>query len=117
MLRLAKQVFDDCVDKSLRLQEERAARTGRGSEYYWYISAAVSLVRKQFKPSQAEVIHRQAIDRVAKLLHKVLSLQDDPDEETLATEVSHLLAAALAPEVDSIRLFLGNLTMLPCPST
>ncbi|KAH7074655.1 hypothetical protein BKA63DRAFT_414367 [Paraphoma chrysanthemicola] len=87
MLRLAKQVFEDCVDKSLRLQEERASRTGRGSEFYWYISAAVSLVRKQFQPSQTETMQRQAIDRVAKLLHKFLSLQDEPDEKTLATEV------------------------------
>ncbi|KAF2031397.1 hypothetical protein EK21DRAFT_63366 [Setomelanomma holmii] len=87
MLRLAKQVFDDCAEKSLRLQEERAARPGRGSEYYWYTSAAVSLVRKQFKPTQAELMQRQAIDRVAKLLYKVLSLQDDPTEETLATEI------------------------------
>jgi len=36
-----------------------------------------------------EEFTRQAIDRVAKLLYKHLSLHDEPSEETLATEVSY----------------------------
>jgi hypothetical protein len=60
-------------------------RPGRGSRYFWYVSAAVSLVNMHCEPAQAK---KQAIDRVAKLLYKTLSLQDEPDAETLATEVS-----------------------------
>jgi hypothetical protein len=88
MSRLAKLIYEESVEKSLRLQEERAMRPGRGSEYFWYVSAAVSLVGMQYDPSQSKVLQRQAVDRVAKLMYKMLSLQDDPSEETLATEVS-----------------------------
>jgi uncharacterized protein YcaQ len=94
--RIAKTIFDESVEKSLRLQEERVMRPGRGSEYFWYISAAISLVGIQFNPSQSDTLKRQAMDRVAKLLYRVLSLQDDPSDETLASEVSyHLLHAAI----------------------
>lgn len=89
MARMSKELFDNSQAKSLRLQEERAMRPGRGSEYYWYISAAVSLVQMQFTSSKADSIKDQAAERVAKLFHKVLSLHDDPTEETLATEVRH----------------------------
>jgi hypothetical protein len=88
MARMAKQIFDECHEKSLRLQEERAMRPGRGTEYFWYVSAAISLVGIQFQPAQTDLLKRQAVDRIAKLLYKVLSLQDDPTEETLANEVS-----------------------------
>jgi hypothetical protein len=95
MMRLAKLFFDDSMAHALLLQEERAMRPGRGSEYFWYVSAAVSLVGTQYKPSEAEDLTRQAVDRVAKLLYRVLSLQDDPSEESLATEV--LLEERRAP--------------------
>jgi hypothetical protein len=95
MMRLAKLFFDDSMEHALLLQEERAMRPGRGSEYFWYVSAAVSLVGTQYKPSEAEDLTRQAVDRVAKLLYRVLSLQDDPSEESLATEV--LLEERRAP--------------------
>ncbi|KAH5645189.1 hypothetical protein HBI51_111440 [Parastagonospora nodorum] len=85
--RLAKQIFDDNKEKALRLLEERAMRPGKGTEYFWYVSAAVSLVETQFQPSQSDSLKRQAADRVAKLLHKSLSVLDEPTEETLATEV------------------------------
>lgn len=88
MTRLAKQVFDDNKEKALRLLEERAMRPGKGTEYFWYVSAAVSLVDTQFQPSHSVTLKKQAADRVAKLLHKSLSLLDDPTEETLAIEVS-----------------------------
>ncbi|KAF2823880.1 hypothetical protein CC86DRAFT_395896 [Ophiobolus disseminans] len=87
MIRLAKLFFDDSVKQALILQEERAMRPGRGSEFFWYVSAAVSLTETQFRPSQADELTRQAVDRVSKLLYKILSLHDDPSEETLATEV------------------------------
>ncbi|KAH8724825.1 hypothetical protein GQ44DRAFT_750068 [Phaeosphaeriaceae sp. PMI808] len=98
MMRLAKQIFDESVDKAIHLQEERTMRPGRGSQYFWYLSAAVSLVGIQFKPSQSEALKRQAADRVAKLLHKVLALHDDPTTETLATEVSIFVAES--PAID-----------------
>jgi hypothetical protein len=85
--RLAKQVFDECQEKALSLQEERAMRPGRGMEYFWYVSAAIGLVSIEFQTAKSEILQRQASDRVAKLLYKVLALQDDPSEETLATEV------------------------------
>jgi hypothetical protein len=87
MMRLAKLSFDDCMGKSLFLQEERAMRPGRGSRYSWYLSAAMSLTATQLNPSDAKEYARQAGDRIAKMLHRVLSLYDDPSEETLATEV------------------------------
>jgi hypothetical protein len=64
-------------------------RTGRGSRYFWYVSAAVSLVDMHYEPTQAK---KQAVDRVAKLLYRTLSLLDEPSAETLATEVSLLCA-------------------------
>lgn len=89
MARMAKDIFDNSQAKSLRLQEERAMRPGRGSEFFWYISAAVSLVQMQFNAAaKAESIKEQAAERVARLFYKVLSLHDEPTEETLATEVS-----------------------------
>jgi hypothetical protein len=88
MMRLTKQIFDESQEKALRLQEERAMRPGRGTEYFWYVSASISLVSIQFQTTKSEVLKRQAANRVAKLLYRVLALQDDPSEETLATEVS-----------------------------
>ncbi|KAH7386989.1 hypothetical protein DE146DRAFT_748074 [Phaeosphaeria sp. MPI-PUGE-AT-0046c] len=87
MARMAKEIFDNSQTKSLRLQEERAMRPGRGSEFFWYISAAISLVQMQFTISKANSIKEQAAERVARLLYKVLSLHDDPTEETLANEI------------------------------
>ena len=88
MMRLAKQILDDIVENTLLLQEERAMRPGRGSEYFWYVSAAISLVAIQFDSSQSKLLEHRAVDRVAKLLYTVVSLQDEPSEKTLATEVS-----------------------------
>lgn len=89
MMRFAKQIFDDTYETALRLQEERAMRPGRGMEFFWYVSAAVSLVGIQFKTTKAGALKRQAVDRISKLLYRVLALQDEPTEETLATEVGH----------------------------
>jgi hypothetical protein len=104
MARMAKQFFDECHEKALRLQEERAIRPGRGSEYFWYVSAAVSLVGMQFQPAQSELLKRQAVDRIAKLLYKVLSLQDDPTEGTLATEVGSIFNTTPRSRSDETRL-------------
>jgi hypothetical protein len=104
MLCLAKQVFDDSQEKALRLQEERAMRPGRGNEYFWYVSAAVSLVGMQSHPAQSEKLKRLAGDRVAKLLYKELSLRDDPNDETLATEVSSYWSTPMTMWVDWNRL-------------
>jgi hypothetical protein len=48
----------------------------------------VGLVNLQLEPSHADAIKLQAIDRVSRLLYKMLSLQDDPTEQSLASEVS-----------------------------
>lgn len=87
MVLLAKGTFEDTSQKALRLQEIRPMQPGRGSEYLWYVSAAVSLVGLQIDPSKTETLKRQAVDRVSKLLYRVLSLHDEPDEWTLASEV------------------------------
>jgi hypothetical protein len=91
MMQVAKTIFDDTLHKALRLQETRAMQPGRGSEYFWYVSAAISLIGVQFDPSKSETLNRQAVDRVSKLLYKVLSLHDEPNEWTLASEVRTLL--------------------------
>ena len=75
------------MEKALRLQEERAMRPGRGSHQHWYISAAYSFVSIQLDPTRVEIFRHQAVDRVARLLYKVLSMQD-PNDEYLASEVS-----------------------------
>jgi hypothetical protein len=103
MKRIAKQICDESQEKALLLQEERAMRPGRGSEYLWYMSAAVSLIGTQDKPSQSEAFKRKAVDRVAKLLYKVLSLYDDPTEESLATEVSCTLDTSKWPHANGTR--------------
>jgi hypothetical protein len=83
-----QSAFEDTIEKALRLQEERALRPGRGNKQFWYISAACSIVRLQFDPARAELYKRQAGDRVSRLLYKILSLQDDADEDYLVNEVS-----------------------------
>jgi hypothetical protein len=88
MKRFAKQISDECQEKSLRLQEERAMRPGRGSQFLWYVAAAIGLVGTQYSPQRSEFFKLQAVDRVAKSLYTVLSLYGQPTEETLATEVS-----------------------------
>ncbi|KAF1851013.1 uncharacterized protein K460DRAFT_270862 [Cucurbitaria berberidis CBS 394.84] len=85
--QVAKLTFNQCLHQALRLQEERAMRPGRGSQQHWYLSAAMGLVGLQFDPSQSEAMKLQAIDRVSRLLYKTLSLLDDPDEQSLASEV------------------------------
>ena len=75
------------MTKALRLQEERAMRPGRGSHKHWYLSAAYSLVSIQLDPHRVDICKREAVDRVARLLYKILSLQD-PSDEYLANEVS-----------------------------
>ena len=113
MMRLAKLFLDDSIENALTLQEERAMRPGRGSEYFWYVSAAISLADTQFRPTQSEDMKRQATDRVAKLLYKTLSLQDDPGEETLATEVNYFLDTAMKLKADEIRSYLRNIAPPP----
>ncbi|KAF2652358.1 hypothetical protein K491DRAFT_51549 [Lophiostoma macrostomum CBS 122681] len=85
--QVAQSVFEDTIEKALRLQEERALRPGRGNKQFWYISAACSIVRIQFDPTRADLHKRQAGDRVSRLLYKILSLQDDSNEDYLVTEV------------------------------
>lgn len=80
-------LFDDAMNKALRIQEERATRPGRGMEYLWYLSAAVSLINLRREPSKAEKFKHQAVDRMAKVLYKELSLLDEPSAESLASEV------------------------------
>lgn len=80
-------LFDDSMNKALRIQEERSARPGRGMEYLWYLSAAISLISLRRDPSKAEKFKHQAVDRMAKLLYRELSLLDEPSAESLATEV------------------------------
>ncbi len=67
-------------------------RPGRGSHQHWYISAAYGLVSIKLDPPRIDVFKRQAVDRVGRLLYKILSLQD-PNDEYLADEVSHLFHA------------------------
>ncbi|KAJ4367111.1 hypothetical protein N0V83_007641 [Neocucurbitaria cava] len=85
--QVAKVTFDQCLHKALRLQEERATRPGRGYHAFWFLSAAVGLVGIQFDPAQSDAVKVQTIDRGSRLLYKMLSLQDDPDEHSLASEV------------------------------
>jgi hypothetical protein len=89
-LSVAKALFHPSISSALRLQEERAMRPGRGSHNHWYLSAAYSLVCIKLDPLRSEVFRREAADRVAKLLYKILSLQDSTDEY-LANEVSYSL--------------------------
>lgn len=88
VLRIAKDVFGDAIEKAFRLQEERSMRPGRGNHQAWYVSAACSLVRIELEPEKAKGLKQQACDRVSRLLYKVLALQDDNNEEYLANEVS-----------------------------
>jgi hypothetical protein len=106
MKRIAKQICDECQEQALRLQEERARRPGRGSQFLWYVTAAISLVETRYNPKESEAFKRQAVDRVAKSLYKVLSLYDQPTEESLATEVS----CALTPRDVHMLTKLGS----PC---
>jgi hypothetical protein len=50
----------------------------------------MGLVNLQFEPSRAEAIKLQAIDRVSRLLYKMLALQEEPTEQSLASEVSRV---------------------------
>jgi hypothetical protein len=93
--RVARSLFDDAIEKAMRLQEVRSLRPGRGNKQLWYVSAACSLVRMKFEPDRAETLKHQAGDRVSKILYKILSLQDDPSEDYLANEVSCSLTCVL----------------------
>jgi hypothetical protein len=88
VMRVAKSVFDEIMEDTFQLLEERSLRPGRGDHQYWYLSAACSLVSIQFEPQRTQLLEREACDRVCRLLYKVLSLQDDPLEVSLAREVS-----------------------------
>lgn len=92
------------MEKALRLQEERAMRPGRGSHMHWYLSAAYSLVSIKRDPVRVHVFRRQAVDRVAKLLYKILHLQD-PSDEYLANEVSTALINALLYQWNFFRTY------------
>ncbi|KAF2738580.1 hypothetical protein EJ04DRAFT_560586 [Polyplosphaeria fusca] len=87
LIRLIQSLFDPTISSALRLLEERSMRPGRGNHQFWYISAGCSLVRTQFEPAKADVYRRQACDRVARLLHRILALQDEEGGENLANEV------------------------------
>ncbi|KAF1942115.1 hypothetical protein EJ02DRAFT_346248 [Clathrospora elynae] len=82
LAQVAKVTFDSCISKALNLQEERVLHVGRG------IGAAVGLVSLQFDPSQSDALKTQAIDRVSRLLYKMLSLQEEPSEQSLTSEVN-----------------------------
>jgi hypothetical protein len=88
VMRVAKTIFDESIDKAFRLLEQRSLRPGRGNHQYWYLSAACSLVRIQFDPGRAQALEKQATDRVCKLWYKILSLQEESSEEYMAQEVS-----------------------------
>ncbi|KAF2181687.1 hypothetical protein K469DRAFT_670795 [Zopfia rhizophila CBS 207.26] len=88
IMQLAKSIFEDIMEKALRLQEERSMRPGRGTHQYWYISAASSLVRMRVDPARATILKQQATDEISKLYYKILALQEDPGEEYLANEVT-----------------------------
>ncbi|KAF2474124.1 uncharacterized protein BDR25DRAFT_280869 [Lindgomyces ingoldianus] len=87
LLRIVKLVFEDAIEKALRLQEESSMRPGRGSHQYWYLSAAASLVQTRFEPEHEAVLRMQVTDRISKLFYKILSLQEDHGDEYLANEV------------------------------
>lgn len=80
--------FEDVIEKALRLLEERGLRPGRGIKQFWYISAARSIVQIEFQPSHTDILKRQATDRVSSFYYKTLSLQGDPTDQSIPTEVS-----------------------------
>jgi hypothetical protein len=86
--RAAKTIFEETMEKAFRILEQRSLRPGRGNHQYWYLSAACSMVNIQFEPGRTQALEKQATDRVCKLLYKILSLQDEADEECMAHEVS-----------------------------
>lgn len=87
MSQVAKVTLDGCVRKALALQEECATRLGRGAQAYWYLSAALGLVGLQYDPLQSTTMKLQAVDRISRLYYKMLSLLDEPTEQSLASEV------------------------------
>jgi hypothetical protein len=87
IVRVAKAIFEESMDKSFRLLEQRSLRPGRGDHHYWCLSAAYSLVNIQFEPGRAQALERQATDRVCKLEYKKLSLRDEPLEDYIVQEV------------------------------
>ncbi len=85
---MAKGIFDQCMSKALAILESRMLRHGRGSgQNYSYVSAAAALIGMQFDPSQAETHKLQAVDRLSQIFYTMLSRQDEPTEQSLASEV------------------------------
>ena len=115
MAQVAKATFDRCLHKALRLQEERAMRPGRGSEQHWHLSAAVGLVGQQFDPSQSETVKLQLIDRISRLLYKMLALQEGPDKQSLASEVSRFLGCKSAAKLTKRQVFIEESSSTTIP--
>ena len=80
-------MFEVSMDNAFRMLEQRSLRPGRGNHQYWYLSAACSLVGIQFDPGRTQALEKQATDRVCKLAYKILSLQDEDQEDDLGVEV------------------------------
>lgn len=72
----------------------------------------VALVGLQFDPSQTETMKNQAIGRVSRLLYKMLSLQEDPGEQFLASEVSCPLGRRNAG-IDAKQVLLEDISATP----
>jgi hypothetical protein len=79
------------MPKALVIQEKRVIQPGSGGEFYWFVSAATSLVGQQVDPARSDEMKRQAVDRVSKILYTMLALTDQPCEWSLASEVSMLM--------------------------
>ncbi|KAG9195951.1 hypothetical protein G6011_01072 [Alternaria panax] len=98
--QVAKTALESCVEQALNLLEERVMLTGRGSQQNWVLSAAVGLVNLQFEPLRSDAVKLQAIDRVSRLLYKMLSRKDInqqlPANEILLQDTLHM-----AKQVDS----------------
>ncbi|KAF2854352.1 hypothetical protein T440DRAFT_273668 [Plenodomus tracheiphilus IPT5] len=86
--QIAKATFDNCLEKALRLRNELVIRLGRGGHAFWYLSAAYSLVSMRYNPLQSATFKLQAVDRVSKLFYTMLSLLDEPNEQSMASEVT-----------------------------
>ncbi|RYO57647.1 hypothetical protein AA0116_g7495 [Alternaria tenuissima] len=96
----AKSTLDSCAQLALRLQEERVMLAGRGGQQHWVLSAAVGLASVQFEPSHSDAVKLQAIDRVSRLLYRMLS-RKDISEEPPANEVLLQDAPRIAKQINS----------------
>ncbi|KAF7672800.1 hypothetical protein GT037_009301 [Alternaria burnsii] len=100
VVQAAKSTLDSCAQQALRLQEERVMLVGRGGQQHWVLSAAVGLASVQFEPSHSDAVKLQAIDRVSRLLYRMLS-RKDISEEPPANEVLLQDAPRIAKQINS----------------